>query len=290
MKKHLEIIITSILILASAASCINITVNKSTIKDGMHENYQPPSSARLSGTFSYSADQSAVMQELGIPTRFTILFGENNRLETWHYDTRGYTVAFMNGTKTSERTVVVQYRDDMYATTYTPGQFYAGMRVDEIVLATGRDDFQLSTIEAESFEQRLMHLEGLAVGLQDDSINYIETYPAMTERRLTAAEFVPISVLTPEESANQGQHEYLVVVYENFEVIESINTMVDVIFEDDQLCLTLEGETTCFVQVAENHYQSTEIVTNLYIILDGFIWNLDDEISEMEVLFSRVDD
>jgi len=290
MKKHLEIIITSILILASAASCINITIDKTTIKDGMHEDYQPPSSARLRGTFSYSADQSAVMQELGIPTRFTILFGENNRLETWHYDTRGYTVAFMNGTKTSERTVAVQYRDDMYATTYTPGQFYAGMRVDEIVLATGRDDFQLSTIEAESFEQRLMHLEGLAVGLQDDSINYIETYPAMTERRLTAAEFVPISVLTPEESANQGQHEYLVVVYENFELIESINTMVDVIFEDDQLCLTLEGDTTCFVHVAENHYQSTEIVTNLYIILDGFIWNLDDEISEMEVLFSRVDD
>ena len=290
MKKQLSLTFATLFILVSAAACITITVDKTAVKDGFYEDYQPPASAQPRGTFTYSADQSAVMQELGIPTRFSIIIGQNNRLETWHYDTRGYSVAFMNGTKTSERTVPAQYRDNMYATTYTPGQFYAGMGVNEIVLATGRREFQLSTIEAQSFEQRLMHLEGLAVGLQDGSINYVKTYPALSERRLAAAEFAPVSVLTPEESANQGQHEYLIVVYENNEFIESYNVTVNISFENDTLCIEMEGDNFCFVKVAENHYQSTDVLTNMYVILDGFIWNLDDEISEMEVLFSRVDD
>jgi hypothetical protein len=244
----------------------------------------------LRGTFTYSADQSAIMQDFGNPTRFTILFGEDNRLETWHYDTRGYTVAFMNGAKTSETTTAPPNRENMFATTTTPGQFYAGMGVNEIVLATGLHDFLLSTIESDAIDQRLMHMEGLGVGLQDGSINYIETYPALTERKLIAEWFIPLATHTPEESANQGQHEYLVVIYENFELLDSFNVMVDVAFENEQLCLTLEGETTCFVRVADNHFQTTEILTNLYVHHSGLTWNMDDEISEMEVLFSRVGD
>jgi len=290
MKKLSSTIIISILILATAAACINITIDKTYIKDGMHKDYQPPASAELYNTFNYSGDQVAVVAEYGSPTRFTILFGENNRLETWYYDTRGYTVVFMNGTKTSDAYTVSEYQDEMYATTHSPSMFYSGMGINEIVLSTGQHDFLLSTLESESINGRLMHMEGLSIGLQDGSINFVETYPATTERRLTAGEFIPISVLTPEESANHGQHEYLVVVYENNELIESDNLVVDVSFEDGTLCMDMDGDTFCFEQVAENHYQSTDVLTNMYVILDGFIWNLDDEISEMEVLFSRLGD
>ncbi len=290
MKKHFSIILTSLSILFFAASCITITVDKTAVKDGFYEDYQPPASAQPRGTFTYSADQSAVMQELGIPTRFSIIIGQDNRLETWHYDTRGYSVAFMNGARTSERTVPAQYRDNMYATTYTPGQFYAGMGVNEIILATGRREFQLSTIEGQSFEQRLMHLEGLAVGLQDGSINYVETYPALSERRLTAAEFVPISVLTPEESANQGQHEYMVVMYEDNGWVESSNMIIDVNFEGDGFCMDLDGEMVCFERVSQNYYQTTDVLTELTMILDGFIWTWEDEGSLIDIYFSRVGD
>ena len=290
MKKQLSLTFATLFILVSAAACITITVDKTAVKDGFYEDYQPPASAQPRGTFTYSADQSAVMQELGIPTRFSIIIGQNNRLETWHYDTRGYSVAFMNGTKTSERTVPAQYRDNMYATTYTPGQFYAGMGVNEIVLATGRREFQLSTIEAQSFEQRLLHLEGLAVGLQDGSINYVETYPALSERRLTAAEFAPVSVLTPEESANQGQHEYMIVMYEDDQWVETSNMIIDVKFEGDGVCMDLEGETVCFERVSQNYYQTTDVLTELSMILDGFIWFWEDEGIITDIYFSRVDD
>jgi len=290
MKKQLSLTFATLFILVSAAACITITVDKTAVKDGFYEDYQPPASAQPRGTFTYSADQSAVMQELGIPTRFSIIIGQNNRLETWHYDTRGYSVAFMNGAKTSERTVPAQYRDNMYATTYTPGQFYAGMGVNEIVLATGRREFQLSTIEAQSFEQRLMHLEGLAVGLQDGSINYVETYPALSERRLTAAEFAPVSVLTPEESANQGQHEYMIVMYEDDQWVETSNMIIDVKFEGDGVCMDLEGETVCFERVSQNYYQTTDVLTELSMILDGFIWFWEDEGIITDIYFSRVDD
>lgn len=290
MKKHLSLTLAALFILVSAAACITITVDKTAVKDGYYEDYQPPASAQPLGTFTYSADQSAVMQELGIPTRFSILFGRDNRLETWHYDTRGYAVAFMNGTKTSERKVPAQYRDNMYATTYTPGQFYAGMGVNEIILATGRREFQLSTIEAQSFEQRLMHLEGLAVGLQDGTINYIETYPALSERRLTAAEFAPVSVLTPEESANQGQHEYMIVMYEDDQWVETSNMIIDVKFEGDRVCMDLDGETICFERVSQNYYQTTDVLTELSMILDGFIWFWEDEGIITDIYFSRVDD
>ena len=108
MKKHQTTII-SLLILASAVSCINITIDKTQIKDGMHTDYQPPSSVQLRNTFSYSADQVAMQQEFGSPTRFMVIFGENNRLETWYYDTKGYTSVFMNGTKISEKHSMPQY-------------------------------------------------------------------------------------------------------------------------------------------------------------------------------------
>ena len=256
----------------------------------MHEDYQPSSSVQLHNTFSYSADQIAVQQDYGYPTRFTILFGEENRLETWYFDSRGYTVVFMNGTQTSEKHAIPQYREGMYATTFTPGQFYSGMGVEEIVLATGQEDFQLSTIEGESFEERLMHMQGLGIGLQDGRINYVETYPAMTERELLPSDFAPPPTLTAEETANEGAHEYLVVVYVDDEFFDSYNSLVDVQFAQDKVCLTENDETYCFMRVSENHYVSEEFQTRMAFILDGFIWNMDDEEPAMEVLFSRMDD
>lgn len=290
MKKHHSITIICLLVLASAASCINITIDKSYMKDGLYENYQPPPSAQLASTFSYSADQAAIQQAYGSPTRFTILFGESNRLETWHFDNRGYSVVFLNGTKTSEKYTMPQFREEMYATTYDPGQFYAGMGINEIVLAAGRRDFRLSTIEGETYEERLMHMEGLGIGLQDGRINYVETYPAVTERKLAASEFSPVEMLTPEETAAEGLHEYLVVIYEDSEFFDSYNAEIETAFAQGEVCLTESQETYCFERTAENEYISEDGFTDMYLILDGFIWYVDGEASEIEVLFSRADD
>jgi len=290
MKKLSSTIIISILILATAAACINITIDKTYIKDGMHEDYQPPASAELYNTFNYSGDQVAVVAEYGSPTRFTILFGENNRLETWYYDTRGYTVVFMNGTKTSDAYTVSEYQDEMYATTHSPSMFYSGMGINEIVLSTGQHDFLLSTLESESINGRLMHMEGLSIGLEDGSINFVETYPALTERKLSAEEFTPSIKLTPEETVNQGSHEYLVVINLDGEVLDSYNTFIDMQFTIDGVCFEENSESYCFMRIENNRYATADGQTMMSIILDGFIWLDNHEGSQTEVLFSRLDD
>ena len=176
----------------------------------------------------------------------------------------------------------------MYATSFSPSQFYRGMGVNEIVLSTSRNDFLLTTFESDSIVGRLMHMEGLGIGLDDDRINYVETYPAMTERKLSAAEFTPVIGRTPEESANEGQHEYLVVIYMDNELFDSYNAAIEMEFTDEKVCITENGEVYCFLRVAENHYTTEDGLTQMALILDGFIWNIDDEDSQMEVLFSRV--
>lgn len=290
MKKFATIIIFSLLILAPATSCSIITNDRTQIQDGMHENYEPSSTARLRNSYNYSSDQTAIQQVYGNPTRFTILFGEDRRLETWYFDTSGYTAVFMNGTKVSEKSQEPEYREELYATIYTPDLFYTGMGIDEIVLATDQDDFLLSSLESESWQGRLMHMEGLSIGFSEGEINFVETYPAMTEIRLQAADFRPSASLTPEETANAGEHEFLVVMYLNDEFVDSYNSEIAIEFSGENVCLTENGERFCLRRSGENEYTNKVEKIKMFMILDGFIWHTEGENGLVETLFSRVDD
>ena len=150
-----------------------------------------------------------------------------------------------------------EYRQEMYATTLSPDQFDKGMGIDEILLSTGKDEFILTTMEEGVTENgQLMYLEGLSVGLMNGQINFVETYPAMTERKLIAADFnIPqISELTPEEIASEGLHEYQVDLYMDGELFDSYISMIDVRFADDKVCLTENNESGCFLRIGENEF------------------------------------
>jgi hypothetical protein len=159
------------------------------LPDGLTEDYSPPSDVELENDFVFSADQLAVLDAYGSPTRFTILFGDNIRHESWFYDTAGYSVMFQDGEMVSEKNEIPEYQEEMYATTYSPDQFYEGMEIDEVVFSTGQHDFLLTSIEGLEEVGRLMHLEGLCIGLYDDEVSFIETYPAMTEIELEPEDF-----------------------------------------------------------------------------------------------------
>lgn len=189
-RKHTLSVLLAVLVLTTfACSLPGMGGSADSLPDGLTENYAPAPGSTPLQPYAYSQDQQTVQQLYGSPTRFTIVFSESIRQETWTYDTAGYTVVFRNGVKVSEQTVKPEYREGMFATTYTPAIFSQGMGINEIVLATGRQDFVLTSMEGMVEEGRLMHLEGLSVGLKDGQVLFVETIPALTETPLYPQDF-----------------------------------------------------------------------------------------------------
>lgn len=189
------------------------------LQTGLVENYMPQNAA--TAVYHYSDAQQAVIAAYGSPTRFTILYTAETRHETWVYDADGYEVVFHNGEQLAERTFEAAYQPNMYATTYTPQMFFDGMGIDEIVAATGEHTFVLSNANALVEGGRLMHLEGLSVGLVNNRINYVEAIPAATQILLVEADFAQSPTAEPAAEAAPtaapepeltGTHSYQAVV------------------------------------------------------------------------------
>ena len=255
-------------------------------------NSQPSSTINLNNTFVYSPDQIATRQEFGDPTRFTIIFIKDKRYETWIFDTVGYTAAFIDGMKVSEKYTVPEYHEEMYATTLSPDQFFKEMGVDEILLTMGKEEFILTPFDDAGVDNQLMYLEGVSIGLLHGKVSFVETYPAMTERKLVETDFSisQINELTPEEIASEGLHEYLVVHFMDGELFNSYNTRIEVRFAANEVCLTENNETVCFTRVSENEYTGEDGEIRMNFILDGFIWDIKGGSVEIESLFSRVEE
>ena len=269
MKTKSRFIVLSIVLILAALAC-NLpgsSSNNGQLPDGLTENYSLPSNATLSGAFNYSSEQEAVIQNHGSPTRFLILFGEAARQETWIYDLTGYTVVFRDGVKVSEKSVDAVYKEGMYATTYSPNLFYEGMTVDEVVLATGKNDFMLTSVP-ELEHMRLMDMEGLTIGLVNDRVSYIETIPALTETQLTADDFFS---LTPEEAANQGKHTYVGSFTVDGETYQDDYGELEFVFDGSGMQMGVEGYFLPFERIGQNQYYSeTEGGITITITLEGF--------------------
>ncbi|HKJ26852.1 MAG TPA: hypothetical protein VJ965_04360, partial [Anaerolineales bacterium] len=251
IKQKYAVILHS-LVLVSLACSLPMLKSSQQLPDGLTENYTMPSDVVLNNPFSYSTAQQAVVQQYGSPTRFIILFGETARQETWFYDTAGYTVVFRDGEKVSEKAEAAEYREGMYATVHSPNLFYRGMTVDEIVLTTGKTKFMLTSLP-DLDEMRLLDMEGLTVGLVDERISYVETIPALTETLLTPDDFLQ---LTSEEAANQGLHFYTsAVIVDGTTMVEDFGE-IEIIFTEEELTFTYEGETILFNRVEPNRYYS----------------------------------
>ena len=191
MKRKLQFgaLIAVLIITTFACSLPGMGGGADSPPDGLTENYVPDMDPSQLLGYVYSQEQMAIQQSYGPPSRFNIIFSGDGRMDIWIYDTMGYTVIFRDGVKFLEENVEPEYQEGMYATTYTPSLFYQGMGVDEIVLATGRQKFLLTSMGDLVEEGRLMHLEGLTVGLKDGQVLYVETFPAVTEKPLTSQDF-----------------------------------------------------------------------------------------------------
>ena len=189
-KKTLLIILISVVVVTSL-SC-NLPIGDRAVESPSGSDPSAgelPSQSQINPSYEFSPDQLTLIEEAGYPTRFSIIFGGTERQETWHYDTDGYSFVFINGEYTADQEVPVQYQENLYATTYRPDQFSRGMGLEEVLAATGKSEFTISQIEGMDRDLHLLHLEGLSIGLLEGKLSFVETYPAVNERKLTAEDF-----------------------------------------------------------------------------------------------------
>ena len=264
------LVLVSVLVLVSLACSLPMLKSNQQLPDGLIENYELPADAGLSSTYSFSPEQHAMLQDKGNPTRFIILFGGAARQETWFYDTTGYTIVFRDGVKVSEKEETPEYKEGMYATTYTPNLFYRDMVLDEIVLSTGKNRFMLTSVP-ELEDMRLMDLEGLTIGLVDGKISYVETIPALTETLLTPDDFIR---LTAEELANEGVHPYLSLANFGGESIQEMFGEVEFRFEAKTMVMTFLGDQIEFDRLETNqYYEDADGGMTITFTADGLILN-----------------
>ena len=294
-KNNLLILITIIFILSLSCNLPLLNQEGNSTQQGSTDANQPAPEILILTPYEYSGDQQVILQKEGPPTRFSIIFSDD-RQETWYYDTTGYSVVFIDGSIIAEKEKSPEYRENMYATTYTPNQFYGGMGFDEIMASTGRDEYTLSEIEGMDRDAHLLHLEGLAIGLLEGRIIFVETYPAMTERKLDQADFAALEnedyTPTPEEAANEGSHTYLVVTYVNSEFDGEDRRVIEVSFQPDGVYFLQNGISSSYQRVEPNLYTDPDGILRLRFISDGYIW-FEPSVNggyEVEILHSRLDD
>ena len=297
MKRKQTFIILLAFLVVLSVSCNLPLLNQagnSSQEDSSAAN-QPAPEILILTPYKYSGDQQAILQKDGPPTRFAIILSDA-RQETWYYDTTGYSIVFVDGSIVAEKEKSPEYQENMYATTYAPNQFFGGMGFDEIMASTGRNEFSLSEIEGMDRDAHLLHLEGLAIGLLEGKISFVETYPAITERKLDQADVAAAEsdayTPTPEETANEGSHTYLVVTYVNNEYIREDRSMIEISFKPDGVYFLQNGISTGYQRVEPNLYTDPDGILRLSFILDGFIWfepSMNGS-NEVEILNSRLHD
>ncbi len=102
---------------------------------------EPPAQA----PYSLSVEQQQLVDEIGYPESFTLLFYQDLderdqfydiRFECWHYASAGRDIVFVNGEKTSDEPADPP-GVSLIAAAYRPEQFAASMRLKDVLAATG---------------------------------------------------------------------------------------------------------------------------------------------------------
>ena len=141
--------------------------------------------AILPEAYSLSVAQQARVAESGYPESFSLLFYDEEledgstgsvRYEVWDYYTLDKQVIFTNGELAGEQALDVGEVTPL-PTEYKPEQFLAYMSLDEVVAAAQLQSYLAIPLEQALLpEGEIFYTGGLAFGLKDDQLLYIETF------------------------------------------------------------------------------------------------------------------
>jgi hypothetical protein len=146
---------------------------------------EPPSQA----PYALSSEQQQVVEELGYPESFTLLFyqdlDEQNmfydiRFESWHYAAAGRDIVFANGEKISDEAVV--YGEALVATPYRPEQFGASMRLKDVLASTGITEYVRTAADPALVASGEIYVASqLTFGMKAGRLMTVETVPPTAE-------------------------------------------------------------------------------------------------------------
>ena len=141
--------------------------------------------------YQLSAEQSALVGEMGYPESFILLFYEEEavdgslqivRLETWNYYSEGESFTFLNGELDSTDELVDAETESLVPLPYSPEQFTANISRDDVLAAAGVEDFIEVPLEKEYLENSdLFYADSLAFGLVDGELRYLEALALVEE-------------------------------------------------------------------------------------------------------------
>ena len=141
--------------------------------------------------FQLSAEQSALVDEIGYPESFILLFYEEEavdgslqivRLETWNYYREGESYTFLNGDLDSSDSLNAGEIGSLAQLPYVPEQFAANMSRDDVLAFAGVEDFIEVPLEKEYLESGdLYYADALAFGLVDGKLRYLEALAVVEE-------------------------------------------------------------------------------------------------------------
>ena len=165
-----------------------------------------------------SGAQRQMLLAKGSPNRFTLMFSDGMREETWYYDHLGYEVTFRNGEIFMDDNSAEPVDAVDFVTIYYPWQFNAEMGLSGLLRVTEVDTFAMESLE-DAFQEdvSLVYLKGLDVGLRGEDLLFVRTIPVGEGARTFD---IPVSQptakpatddadnLTASEAVHQGTHSY----------------------------------------------------------------------------------
>jgi hypothetical protein len=136
-------------------------------------------------SYALAADQSSLINRLGYPDAFAILFYEEEqvdgsfadvRFETWTYYISGLEFTFINGAQAAEDSLEIELAGELVPIPYRPEQFVAYMSLDEVIASADLETYLVVPLEKELVEGgEVYYADELTFGLKNDELLYVET-------------------------------------------------------------------------------------------------------------------
>ena len=143
-----------------------------------------------SDAYQLSPEQQALVDQIGYPDAFTILFYQDAqtdgspqdvRLEVWTYYQTGQEVTLVNG-QIIEQTAVESLPAASSPLPYRPEQFNADMDNQAVLRAAGLREYISAPLETDGLPGgKLFFGQQIAFGFQDDRLAYVESFPGESE-------------------------------------------------------------------------------------------------------------
>jgi hypothetical protein len=235
---------------------------------------------------SLSAAQLQILTTNGAPNRFTLMFADGVREETWVYDHLGYEVVFRDGEVfTESETEAIDAGG--FISVYYPWQFNGEMGLSELLSVSGSQTFGLESLES-VFEEdvSLVYLTGLDAGFRGERLLYIRTIPVgegAREMPITVQSDAEGSVsgadaaLSPAEAVHAGTHLYALYCVYSDGMVEEGTDQITWSFTNEGVYY---GEDGPYPRVNQDYYGLQDSYGELFILFKENVVTITGESTE----------